>query len=119
MPAITRQQVLTIGRGTVLFGANKGQWPGINPVTLFTPSLNLNNSAAGTPVSPYLPGSGDPAAQTFTIIADPSTTIVDSVTSNNVSISRNGGNFQTANATLQQYERDYHNSGVILQKKLK
>lgn len=119
MPAITRQQVFTIGRGTILFGANKGRWPGINPVTLFTTNLNLTDANAGTLVSPYLPGSGNPAAQTFTIIADPSTTIVDSVTSANVSISRNGGNFQTSNVTLQQYERDYHNSGVILQKKLK
>lgn len=123
MGAITKQQAFAIFRGNRMFtGANEDfvptsvKWPGVKYQDLFNPAgINLTNSGATTPVYPYIPGSGNPPLQVFTLIqnSDPIFNAAEFVP-----IVTNGGDFNVNNI-LDKYERDYHRTGAHLQKKLK
>jgi hypothetical protein len=125
MGVITKQQAFAILRGNRMFSTNTGvyvptstKWPGVKYADLFNPAgINLTNAGAATPVYPYIPGSGDPASQVFTLIQN-NATIEDGTTNLFVKIVTNGGNINT-NTQLQSFERDYHKTGAHLQKKLK
>lgn len=125
MGVITKQQAFAILRGNRMFTSNTGvylptstRWPGVKYSDLFNPAgINLTNAGAATPVYPYIPGSGDPDSQVFTLIQN-SDTIEDGATSLFIPIVTNGGNINTL-TTLQTFERDYHKTGAHLQKKLK
>jgi len=126
MGVITKQQATAILKGVRMFSTSAGvtvqtsvKWNGVFYKDLFNPAgINLTNAAAATPVYPYVPGSGDPASQVFTLNTSTTDTIIDATTSNNVLIMYNGGNINTT-ANLQAFERDYHLTGLRIQKKLK
>lgn len=123
MGVITKQQAFAVLKGMRLFSTSTGvtslvstRFPGIKWNDLYNPSgIDLVNAALLT--YPYVPGSGDPALQTFSNV-EGLDTIQDGTTGGTVFIIREGGNINT-NVTLQPFERDYHKTGTKLQKKLK
>lgn len=123
MGVITKQQAFAILRGNRMFtGANETfvpasiKWPGVKYEDLFNPAgINLTNSGATTPVYPYIPGSGNPSSQVFTLIQNSDPIYTGSVFT---PIVTTGGDFNLDNI-INKYERDYHRTGAHLQKKLK
>lgn len=64
-----------------------------------------------------IPGTSDPARQTITLATSSET--ITKVAGGSVLVCLNGGNVETANATLSLLEEDYHYTGQILRRKLK
>jgi len=126
MPQITKQQSIAIFKGMRMYQTAGAvttnvstRWPGVQYSDLFNPSgINLTNSSAATPVYPYIPGTGDPASQVFTQLTSSTTTIFDSTISLNVLILYNGGDLN-GNGGLSAFEKDYHKTGLKIQKKIK
>lgn len=82
----------------------------LGAITFAVGGIDLTNN--------QIPGIGDPTRQTITL-ASSSETITKAAGGGSILVCLNGGNVETANATLSLLEEDYHYTGQILRRKLK
>jgi hypothetical protein len=125
MPLISLFQILAVTKGIQLYGGSYIKWPGVRYSDLLNSSgINLTNSAAATPVYPYIPGTGDPplmnSANAFVRATNGTQTVNDGA--NQLLIISNGGNldgFSGGQIFLSDTEKNYHKTGMVIFKKIK